>query len=72
MEKATKQCERYIVAQNAWKRLPDLNEEKFSMSLCFFNNGSTLFCFGGLLKAGYNMYKPTATIERLSKGQNHW
>ncbi len=27
---ATKQCERYIVEQNAWKRLPDLNEAKFS------------------------------------------
>ena len=47
---ATKQCERYIVDQNAWKRLPDLNEAKFSQGLCFFNNGSTLYSFGGLLK----------------------
>ena len=47
---ATKQCERYIVEQNAWKRLPDLNEAKFSQGMCFFNNGSTLYSFGGLLK----------------------
>ena len=45
---ATKHCERYIVAQNVWKRLPELREPKFNTSLCFFNNGGTLYCFGGL------------------------
>jgi hypothetical protein len=49
---ATKHCERYIVEQNMWKRLPELKEHKFSVSLCFFNNGSTLYCFGGLTKTG--------------------
>lgn len=45
---ATKHCERYIVAQNVWKRLPELREPKFNTTLCFFNNGSTLYCLGGL------------------------
>ena len=36
---ATKHCERYIVAQNVWKRLPELKEPKFNTTLCFFNNG---------------------------------
>lgn len=52
--------------------MPDLNEAKFSQSLCFVNNGSTLYCFGGLLKQGANMYVPSANIERLAKGQNTW
>lgn len=69
---ATKQCERYIVEQNAWKRLPDLNEAKFSQGLCFFNNGSTLYSFGGLLKTSQHQYQPTEKIESLSKGQNSW
>ena len=69
---ATKHCERYIVDQNIWKRLPELKEAKFSVSLCFFNNGSTLYCFGGLQKTGPNQFMPTSTIERLSKGQNSW
>lgn len=51
---ATKQCERYIVKEDMWKRLPDLNEPKFSQGLCFFNNGSTLYSFGGLYKSGNN------------------
>ena len=53
---ATKNCERYIIDQNIWKRLPDLKEAKFSVSLCFFNNGSTLYCFGGLLKTNNNEF----------------
>ena len=65
---ATRNCERYIIEQNIWKRLPELREAKFSVSLCFFNNGSTLFCFGGLLKSGPNQFTPTNMIERLSKG----
>ena len=54
MNEATRHCERFIVDQNLWKRLPELKEAKFSASLCFFNNGSTLFCFGGLVKSGQN------------------
>ena len=69
---ATKHCERYIVEQNLWKRLPELKEPKFSPSLCFFNNGSTLYCFGGVQKTGSNSFLPINTIERLSKGQNSW
>lgn len=64
---ATKHCERYIVDQKIWKRLPELKEAKFSVSLCFFNNGSTLYCFGGLQKINEQM-QPVSTIERLSKG----
>jgi len=69
---ATKQCERYIVANNQWKRLPELREAKFSVSLCFFNNGSTLYCFGGLYQTASNQLMPSQRIERLSKGQNNW
>ena len=69
---ATKHCERYIVSQNVWKRLPELREAKFSTSLCFFNNGGTLYCFGGLVQDGPDQLVPTASIERLSKGQNNW
>ena len=71
-DEATKHCERYIVEQNIWKRLPELREPKFSVSLCFFNNGSTLYCFGGLQKANSHSFHPVNTIERLSKGQNSW
>jgi len=52
-DEATRHCERYIVSTNQWKRLPELREAKFSTSLCFFNNGGTLYCFGGLLKTGH-------------------
>ena len=69
---ATKHCERYIVEQNLWKRLPELKEAKCSVSLCFFNNGSTLYCFGGLTKSAGSDFTPCNTIERLSKGQNSW
>lgn len=69
---ATKHCERYIVAQDTWKRLPELREAKFSTSLCFFNNGGTLYCFGGLTTDENKGLTPTASIERLSKGQNNW
>ena len=52
-EEATKSCERYIIKDNQWKRLPELKEAKFNASLCFFSNGSTLYCFGGnTLKTG--------------------
>ena len=71
-QEATRHCERYIVAQNVWKRLPELREPKFSTSLCFFNNGGTLYCFGGLTQTVENQLTPTASIERLSKGQNNW
>jgi hypothetical protein len=69
---ATKQCERYIVANNQWKRLPELREAKFSVSLCFFNNGSTLYCFGGIYQTSSNQMQTSNRIERLSKGQNTW
>lgn len=69
---ATKHCERYIVAQNVWKRLPELREPKFNTSLCFFNNGGTLYCFGGLTQQGSSQLSPSSSIERLSKGQNSW
>jgi len=69
---ATKQCERYIVANNQWKRLPELREAKFSVSLCFFNNGSTLYCFGGLYQTSPQTLSASPKIERLSKGQNSW
>ena len=65
---ATKHCERYIVAQDTWKRLPELKEPKFSATLCFFANGGTLYCFGGLSKAGPGQFQPLSSIERLSKG----
>jgi N-acetylneuraminic acid mutarotase len=69
---STKHCERYIVANDTWKRLPELREPKFSTSLCFFNNGGTLYCFGGLYQNSLSQLMPTASIERLSKGQNNW
>lgn len=69
---ATKHCERYIIATNQWKRLPELKEAKISVSLCFFNNGGTLYAFGGMTQNGQGLLTPTASIERLSKGQNQW
>jgi hypothetical protein len=67
---ATRSCERYIVAQDQWKRLPELREAKFNVSLCFFNNGGTLYCFGGMQKNTQmrNQYTASNKIERLSKG----
>lgn len=69
---ATKSCERYIIENDQWKRLPELREAKFNCSLCFFNNGSTLYCFGGVKKTGANQMDALSSIERLSKGQNCW
>lgn len=69
---ATRSCERYIVENDMWKRLPELREPKFNCSLCFFNNGSTLYCFGGLRKKGRQAIDALNSIERLSKGQNQW
>lgn len=68
---ATKSCERYIVKEDKWKRLPELKEAKMNPSLCFFNNGSTIYCFGGANPSG-SMKMPINTVERLSKGQNSW
>jgi len=39
--------------------------------LCFFNNGGTLYCFGGLERKDANI-NAIDTVERLSKGQNTW
>jgi hypothetical protein len=70
-EEATKACERYIIKEDIWKRLPELREAKINIGLCFFNNGSTLYCFGGSTRQ-LNLTSPTKSIERLSKGQNNW
>jgi N-acetylneuraminic acid mutarotase len=64
---ATKACERYIVKDDQWKRLPELKEAKINIGLCFFNNGSTLYCFGGATKS-MGILNQTKSIERLSKG----
>ena len=71
-ETTTKHCERYIVATDTWKRLPELRQSRFQTSMCFFNNGGTLFCFGGLERKDANMFDAIDSIERLSKGQNTW
>ena len=47
---ATRACERYIVKDDQWKRLPEIREAKTNIGLCFFNNGGTLYCFGGAVK----------------------
>jgi len=71
-EATSRHCERYIVATNTWKRLPELRQSRFQTSLCFFNNGSTLFTFGGMEKSSSHSFDPLDSIERLSKGQNTW
>ena len=44
-----------------------------SQGLCFYNNGSTLYSFGGLAKDPHTgSLQPTDRIESLSKGQNNW
>ena len=67
---STNKCERYLVLEDKWKNLPNMNESKFHSSLCFFNNGQTLYCFGGLTKslASKNQYVASSMIEKLSKG----
>ena len=65
---STNKCERYMVTENKWKTLPDLNESKCNPSLCFFNDGNTLYCFGGLIKTERMIYHTSDKIERLSKG----
>ena len=49
-----------------------MREPKINASLCFFNNGSTLYCFGGVKKCGMHQMEALTSIERLSKGQNSW
>lgn len=71
-ENTTRHCERYIVATNTWKRLPELRQSRFQTSMCFFNNGGTLFCFGGMEKKDTHSFAAIDSIERLSKGQNTW
>ena len=68
---STKSCERYIVKENVWKKLPELREAKINAGLCFFNQGSTLYCFGGATKT-LGIINQCSSIERLSKGQNTW
>lgn len=69
---ATKSCERYIIENNQWKRLPEMREAKTNVSLCFFNNGSTLYAFGGVKKTGPHQMETLNSIERLSKGVSNW
>jgi N-acetylneuraminic acid mutarotase len=68
---ATRACERYIVKDDQWKRLPELKEAKMNIGLCFFNNGGTLYCFGGCYKQ-QGVTSLSSKVERLSKGQNTW
>jgi len=69
----TEQCERYIVDQDVWKRLPSLNVAKANPSICFMNNGSTLYCFGGLKSIGGGLsFEPCNEIEVLRKGSPKW
>ena len=68
----TKTCERYIIEDDIWKRLPELNEPKGSASVCFFNKGSSIYCFGGIIKNSEGILQATDSIERLSKGENYW
>lgn len=71
---ATNSCERYLVLEDKWKTLPNLNEAKFHSSLCFANDGQTLYCFGGFTKslANKNQYVASNLIEKLSKGKFKW
>ena len=69
---ATKSCERYLIKEEIWKCLPEIHEAKINMGLCFFNHGSTIYCFGGAGKSLDNITQNTKTIEKLSKGQNSW
>ena len=43
----TRRCEAYSIKDNTWRELPQLNEEKASMTLCVLG-GRFLYCFGGL------------------------
>ena len=58
-----KQCEMYSIQADTWTRLPDLNENKCSTSLCVLNS-KALYSFGGLSKFENNI-QLISTIERL-------
>ena len=70
-DEATRQCERYVVKDDQWKRLPELREAKINVALCFFDQGKTLYCFGGATKS-QGAVQMSKSIERLVKGQNTW
>ena len=62
--KLTTKCERYIVRDNIWETLPDLQEAKASSSLCLMNN-QYLYCFGGLSRNAQNQAFLNGSIEVL-------
>jgi len=49
MGEITRKCERYTLANDTWTSMPDLTEEKCSVSLCVLDN-KYLYSFGGLCK----------------------
>jgi len=59
----TRSCEIYSVAENRWRELPSLNEEKCSSALCVLNN-RYVYCLGGLAKTEQGAYL-LSTIEML-------
>lgn len=59
----TKTCEVYSVAEDRWRELPSLNEEKCSSALCVLN-GRYVYCLGGLAKTEQGAYL-LSTIEML-------
>jgi len=40
-------CEKYLINEDKWVALPDLNEFKFSTSICLLDN-RFLYAFGGI------------------------
>ena len=68
----TKNCEVYSIAEDRWKRLPQLNEEKLSATLCCLNN-RYLYCFGGITKKETgNVVLNSIEMLDLSAAQPKW
>lgn len=61
--KLTRSCELYSVADDAWRELPPLNEEKCSSALCVLAS-RYVYCLGGLAKTDQGAYL-LSTIEML-------
>ena len=61
--KLTRSCEIYNVADDAWRELPPLNEEKCSSALCVLAS-RYVYCLGGLAKTDQGAYL-LSTIEML-------
>lgn len=60
----SKKAEAYLVSQNSWRELPQLNEEKCASSLCILN-GRYLYCIGGFSKPDSSGAYLLSTIEML-------